>query len=155
MARRQKYIPINPLKYDGSYPITLKSSWEEQFARVYCDLNQSCLSWQYEPWRIPYRDPISGRQTIYIPDFLMSFQGHGGQVKTALIEIKPLHEALQEHARNKKDSLQIARNLAKWEAAIGWCSRRNGVEFVVLTEAELFPGGAIKKRRAKRRIKKI
>ena len=33
------------------------------------------------------------------------------------------------------------RNLAKWEAAIAWCSRRNNVEFVVPAEAELFSGG--------------
>ena len=153
---------MNPNKYDGSYPITLKSSWEENFARVYCDMNAACISWAYEPWRIPYRDPVTGRQTIYIPDFLMSFQSPGGQIKTALIEIKPLHEALREHARNVKDAMQVDRNLAKWEAAIGWCQRRGNVEFVVLTEAEMFAGGdnikpPKKRRRAptKRRIKKI
>ena len=159
MARRTQYKPINPNKYSGSYPITLKSSWEETFARLYCDLNASVIDWSYEPWRIPYRDPITGRQTIYIPDFLMSFQAHG-KIKTALVEIKPLHESLHEHARNAKDARQIDRNLAKWEAAISWCQRRGDVEFVVLTEAELFAGGQNiqpKRRRitAKRRTKKI
>lgn len=162
MAKRRNYQPINPNKYSGSYPIVLKSSWEENFAQVYCDLNTSCLEWAYEPWRIPYRDPITGRQTIYIPDFLMAIQTASRSHKTVLVEIKPLHETLQEHARNRKDAIVIARNLAKWEAARAWCSRRNNVEFVVLTEAELFPGGQnIKPRKrpirpyAKRRTKKI
>ncbi len=140
IARRTTYIPINPRKYSGSYPITLKSSWEENFARVYCDLNPAVIDWAYEIWRIPYRDPVTGRQTIYIPDFLMSFQSNG-QIKTALVEIKPLHETLYEHTRNAKDAAQVARNLAKWEAAISWCQRRGNIEFVVLTEAEMFPGG--------------
>ncbi len=140
MAKRRIYDPINRDKYSGVYPIVLKSSWEENFARIYCDLNDACLEWCYEPLKIPYRDPVTGRQTIYIPDFLLAFRGHGGTNKTALVEIKPLHETLQEHARSRKDAMLIARNLAKWEAARGWCMRRGSVEFCIITEAELFGG---------------
>jgi hypothetical protein len=161
MAKRSHYTPVNAEKYTGRYPIVLKSSWEEHFARIYCDLNTSCLEWAYEPWKIPYHDPINDRQTIYIPDFLMSIRSNAGRVKTVLVEIKPLHEWYQSHARNMKDSAVIARNMAKQEAAIGWCARRTNVEFCVLTEADLFPGGQnIKPRKnpvrgyAKRRIKK-
>jgi hypothetical protein len=152
VAKRKIYEPINPAKYSGRQPIILKSSWEESFARIYCDLNPACLDWSYEPWRIPYRDPVACRQTIYIPDFLMSFTGNNGTIRTALVEIKPAHEALQEHARNLKDSANIARNLAKWTAARAWCERRGNVSFVVLTEKELFPGGENIKPR-KRQIK--
>jgi hypothetical protein len=141
MAKRRYYEPINRSKYTGSYPIVLKSSWEENFARHYCDLNESCIEWAYEPLKIPYRDPLSGRQTIYIPDFLIAFRSPGGRIKSALIEIKPLHESLQEHARSRKDAISIAKNIAKWEAAIGWCTRRGSVEFHVLTEKQLFGGG--------------
>lgn len=160
MAKRTHYTPINPDKYSGRLPIVLKSSWEEHFARVYCDLNPACLEWIYEPWRIPYRDPIKDRQTIYIPDFLMSIQGNNGQVKTVLVEIKPRHEWYQNSARNMKDAALVARNMAKEEAARAWCARRNNVEFCVLTETELF-GTPIEKPRkspvrayASRRIKK-
>jgi|ERR1700733_1999493 len=162
MARRRDYIPINPTKYSGSYPITLKSSWEEEFARIHCDLNPLCLEWAYEAIKIPYNDPTAdpvrypkGKQTIYVPDFLMSFQGNNGRIRTALVEIKPLHETLLEHARNDKDRMAIMKNYAKWEVAIGWCRRRNGVEFVILTEAQLF-GEEEKPKKAptKRRIKK-
>jgi hypothetical protein len=152
MAKRRPYTPTNQLKYSGRHPIVLKSSWEEVFASTYCDNNPSCIDWSYEPWRIPYRDPVSGRQTIYIPDFLMSFKGNNGQIRCALVEIKPAHQALQEHARNLADSAHVARNLAKWEAARAWCERRGNVNFVVLTEKELFPGGQNIKPR-KRKIK--
>jgi TnsA endonuclease-like protein len=162
MARRTLYEPINAAKYSGRRPIILKSSWETSFARIYCDLNPACIDWSYEPWRIKYHDPVSRRQTIYIPDFLMSCRGNSGTIRTTLVEIKPIHETLQEHARNRKDSANIARNLAKWTAARAWCERRGKVSFVVLTEMELFPGGENirpPKRQIKpygaRRVKKI
>lgn len=165
MAKRRIFTPINRTKYNGAYPIVLKSSWEELFASMYCDMNPSCLEWAYEPWKIPYRDPTAdpirypdGKQTIYIPDFLMSFLTPEGRIRTSLIEIKPLHEALQEHTRDLKDMREHARNLAKWQAAIAWCQRRGDVEFVVLTEAELPIETKIQKpkrrRYTKRRVKK-
>lgn len=161
MAKRRIYKPINESKYSGRQPIVLKSSWEETFARVYCDMNPACIDWSYEPWRIPYHDPVRNRQTIYIPDFLMSFRGPNGTIRTALVEIKPIHETLQEHARNAKDAANIARNMAKWEAARAWCERRGKVSFVILTDRELFPGGQnIKPRKrqirpyGERRVKK-
>jgi hypothetical protein len=155
MAKRRHYTPINEAKYSGRHPIVLKSSWEENFAAVYCDNNPSCIDWSYEPWRIPYRDPVSKRQTIYIPDFLISFKGNNGQIRTALVEIKPVHEALHEHARNRRDMQSIARNLAKWAAAKAWCERRGNVDFVVLTEKELFAGGQnIRPRRVYKRVTK-
>lgn len=146
-TKRRIYQPINREKYDGRYPIVLKSSWEEFFAQ-FCDLNEGCVSWAYEPWRIPYRDPIADRQTVYIPDFLITFRRRDGGLKTLLVEIKPAHEQLIEHARSPKDALAIARNEAKWDAARFWCSRRNDVEFVVLTEVNLF-GQEIKPRKRK------
>jgi hypothetical protein len=162
MAKRRIYIPINPAKYSGRYPIVLKSSWEEFFATNYCDNDPTCIDWSYEPWRIPYRNPVTGRQTVYIPDFLVSFKCNNGQIRCALVEIKPAHEALPEHARNARDAANIACNLAKWEAARFWCERRRNVEFVVRTEKELFAGGQnIKPRKrqvkpyAPRRVKRV
>lgn len=164
MARRRIYTPINETKYSGTYPIVLKSSWEELFASMYCDMNQTCLEWAYEPWRIPYCDPTAdpvrypeGKQTIYIPDFLITFLTPEGRIRTSLVEIKPLKEALREHARDERDLLAHVKNLAKWEAAMAWCKRRGDVEFVVLTEAELPINTPVKKPRKrtyKRRVKK-
>jgi TnsA endonuclease N terminal len=147
MHRRRYYIPLYTEKYNGHTPIVLKSSWEEHFAMNYCDLNPNCIEWSYESFDIKYRDPLTNRQTIYIPDFLLSYKTPSGDIKTSLIEIKPLHEKSQEYARNMKDAAIIAKNQAKWEAAELWCQRRSGVEFLVLTEAELFPGNEHKKPR--------
>lgn len=161
MAKRRIYKPINESKYSGRQPIVLKSSWETTFAAVYCDNNPACLDWSYEPWRIPYHNPVTGKQSIYIPDFLMSFKGNNGAIRNALVEIKPVHETLQEHARNHRDSANIAVNFAKWTAARAWCERRGNISFVVLTDRELFAGGAnIKPRKrqvrpyGERRVKK-
>lgn len=160
MAKRRHYTPINTEKYTGRYPIVLKSNWEEHFARIYCDLNPACIEWAYEAFKIPYRDPIRDRQTIYIPDFLMSIRSTAGIIKTVLVEIKPLHEHNLAWARNRKDAAIIARNQAKQEAARRWCERRANVEYVVITEAELFPEQAAKPRKrpirayATRRVKK-
>lgn len=157
MARsyvRTDYKPVSPEKYIGNYPITLKSSWELEFAVRVCDLNDSCLKWAYEPWQIPYPNPLTGKQSIYLPDFLVTYATTGGNIQTVLIEIKPLHEdAFREsYARNKQDVLIQAKNLAKWKAAMEWCIRR-GIRFQILTEAELFAGGD-KIQPPKRRIKR-
>ena len=161
MAKRRIYTPLNPEKYNGKQPIVLKSSWEEHFAQVYCDLNPDCVEWAYEPVRIPYKDPLSGRQTVYIPDFLLAMRSASGRITTTLCEIKPLHETVLEHARNRKDAATIAKNEAKWEVARAWCGRRNNVQFLVLTEKQLFPGGEYIKPRKRpirpygqRRVKK-
>jgi hypothetical protein len=136
-------------KYSGNYPIILKSSWEEAFAIRYCDFNPDCLEWAYEPCRIPYFDPISGRQTIYLPDFLISVKTNDGGINTSLIEIKPLKESLKEYAKSDVDQAIVLRNMAKWNAAMAWCQRRGNVKFLVLTEAELFPNIDIKSKKSK------
>ena len=112
-----------------------------------CDQNPNVLSWASEPVKIPYKNPMpsksrpAGSQSIYIPDFLVTYIKKGGGTVTKLIEIKPMHEAMESHARNSTDVAIRLKNEAKWGAAIQWASRR-GVEFVVMTEAEMFSGHA-------------
>jgi hypothetical protein len=138
--KRIYYTPQFPQKYQGPKPIVLKSGWEEEFARRDCDLNSSCLRWAYEPKvNIFYFDPISQSQKPYVPDFLITFLTPTKKVKTCLVEIKPMHEALESHVRNRTDYMMRMRNVAKWQAAMAWCARR-GIEFRVLTEAQLFNG---------------
>jgi hypothetical protein len=143
MAKRPKpvnYTPRNPKKYRGSYPIVLRSSWEVRFAQ-YCDLNEDVLEWASEPVEIPYRNPVKGTQSIYIPDFIIKFRNAKGAVETRLIEIKPEKEALEEKAKNQYDTLSLMVNKAKWLAAAAWCSRR-GIKFMTLTESSLFENSA-------------
>ncbi len=150
MARgiRTKFTPTNPEKYDGAFPIVAKSSWELEFMR-YCDNHPDVLKWAYEPVKIPYNNPIKANKTqsIYLPDFLITVIQKGGNTITKLIEIKPLHEADQGFVRNSNDSVTKMQNDAKWAAAQAWAMRR-GIEFDVMTEADLFAGGANKKARS-------
>jgi len=149
MARgiRTKFTPQNPEKYNGLFPIVAKSSWELEFMR-YCDNHPDVLQWSYEPVKIPYNNPTKANKTqsLYLPDFLVTFVQKGGQTITKLIEIKPLHEADQGFARNSNDAVAKMQNDAKWAAAQAWAMRR-GIDFTIMTEADLFAGGANKKPR--------
>lgn len=141
MAKRKfrtyEFQPLNPEKYTGgTVPVILKSSWELEFAQ-HCDLLPSVISWGYEMVEIPYRDPITGRQKIYIPDFFVKIAQKDGYTQDHVFEIKPMHEQLQEHARNQADSALVARNAAKWGAATAWADRHSAV-FSVLNEKDIY-----------------
>lgn len=141
MARKfnkQNFTPQNPEKYTGEYPIVSRSSWEWDFM-VYCDNHPDVVEWASEPVSIPYGDPITGKQKVYIPDFLVTFVTKSRNIVKKMIEIKPMHEQLSEHARNRNDAAIQARNRAKWGAAISWCQRR-GIEFQVMNESNIYEG---------------
>ena len=108
MARGTKtqFKPQNPEKYNGTYPIIARSSWELEFMN-YCDMHPDVLQWSSEPVKIPYSNPVKDHksQSIYIPDFLVTFLTKDKQTVTKLIEIKPLHEADQGYARNTMDTV--------------------------------------------------
>ena len=38
-----------------------------------CDENEAIQQWASESIKIPYRDPLTGKPTIYVPDFLVVF----------------------------------------------------------------------------------
>jgi hypothetical protein len=149
MARstnRGAFNPQFPDKYTGEYPIVYRSSWELEFMR-YCDHHPEVMEWASEPMKIPYKNPLNGKQTVYIPDFLVTYMNKGGATTTKLIEIKPLHEASESHARSRADVAIRSKNEAKWGAATQWSARR-GIDFLVLTEAELYSNHANRKGRA-------
>jgi hypothetical protein len=145
-TRKGVFTPQFKEKYTGTYPIIYRSSWELQFMQ-YCDQVPGVMEWASEPMKIPYQNPLTGKQTVYIPDFLVTYMRTGGATSTKLIEIKPMHEAFEEHARTSADVMTRAKNEAKWGAATQWASRR-GIDFIVLTEAELFNNHANRKGRA-------
>lgn len=132
----------NPDKYHGPLPVPCRSSWEVHFVQ-YCDTHPDMIAWAYEPIEIPYHDPITGKQKIYIPDFLINYRNAKGEEVQELVEVKPAHEQLDEHARNDGDRLLIARNRAKWEAASWWC-QRHGCQFRIMNETNIFSNQAPK-----------
>lgn len=139
-----KYIVKNPEKYIGNKQPTYRSGWEWQFMH-FCDNDPRILKWASEAISIPYVDPFTGRQTIYVPDFFIQYADKHGKMMVELIEVKPQNQTLFEKVgKNRNNQLQWAKNQAKWRAASAWCSKQ-GIKFRILTENELFHTGKKKR----------
>ena len=132
----------NPEKYVGNRQPTYRSSWEWQFMR-FCDNNPNIIKWASEAVSIPYKDPFTGRQTIYVPDFFIQYADKNNKIQVELIEVKPQNQTLQEKVgKNRNNQLQYAKNQVKWRAAYAWCARQ-GIKFRILTEQDLFHNGRV------------
>jgi len=131
-----KYTIKNPEKYVGKKVPTYRSSWEFTFMS-FCDNNPAVLNWASESVSIPYFNPVKGKQTIYVPDFLIVYIDANQRQHTELIEIKPSTETTMESARSYRDKLMVAMNMAKWAAADNW-ARANNIRFRVVTEFDIF-----------------
>jgi hypothetical protein len=137
------YELANPSKYAGTKKPRYRSSWEHAFMR-FCDNHPSVISWASEGIQIPYRNPLTGRQSVYVPDFFIMYQNKNGKKRAELIEIKPESQTRLNERTSQRDKLAIAINHAKWEAAAKWC-RLKGVQFRIINEGDIFHQG--KKRR--------
>jgi hypothetical protein len=134
-----KFQLVNPQKYVGNKTPTYRSSWEFVFMQ-FCDNNPSIIQWASEAVHINYRNPLTGKNTIYVPDFLITYQDAGGAQRAEVIEIKPKKETTLEGAKNVRDQAAAILNLAKWEAARAWC-KAHGLTFRVVTEDMIFHQG--------------
>lgn len=131
-----KYQVKNPEKYMGKRLPSYRSSWEFTFMS-FCDNNPAVLNWASEGVKIPYFNPVSGKNTIYVPDFLIVYVDANQRKHTELVEIKPSTETTMESARSYRDKLMVAMNMAKWAAADSW-ARANNMRFRVVTEYDIF-----------------
>jgi hypothetical protein len=137
-----KFVMTAPEKYVGNKMPTYRSSWEFSFMR-FCDTNKSIQKWASEAVQIPYKDPLTGRQTVYVPDFFIQYVDKNNRVNTELIEIKPASQTIFERVgKNKYNQLQYVKNQAKWQAANTWC-KKQGIKFRVLNENDLFHQGTV------------
>lgn len=134
--RQGIFKPKNPEKYIGKGSIQLRSGWEFNFAQ-FCDSNEHILEWASEAIRIPYRNPLTGKQTTYVPDFLIKYKDKRNKIVTELIEIKPYKQSVIEGKMNANQRATVAVNHAKWKCATAWCKQK-GITFRVVTEKELF-----------------
>ena len=134
------YTPVNSGKYIGKKLPRYRSGWEHAFMR-FCDSNENILQWASESIQIPYRNPLTGKNTIYIPDFLISYRTKDNMMKAEVIEIKPKKQSVLESKASARDRAAVAVNYAKWDAAMKWCSRQ-GLTFRVITEDDIFRNGA-------------
>ena len=134
---RGKFVMTRPDKYVGTKIPTYRSSWEWSFMR-FCDTNESIQKWASEAINIPYRDPLTGRNTIYVPDFFIQYVDKNGRVSTELIEIKPASQSILERVgKNKYNQAQFIKNQAKWASASLWC-KQQGIKFRILNENDIF-----------------
>jgi|TARA_R110002074_G_scaffold158810_2_gene316063 hypothetical protein len=134
-----QYSLMNASKYAGNKVPYYRSGWEHAFMR-FCDNHPSVVNWASEAIQIPYRNPLTGKQTIYVPDFFIVYQNKKGKRKAELIEIKPKKQTALTEKTSQRDRLAIAINHAKWEAAAKWCKLK-GVQFRIVTEDDLFHQG--------------
>ena len=135
-----RYQVINPAKYVGNGTPRYRSGWEHSFMR-FCDTNDSVLQWASESIAIPYRHPLTGKMTNYVPDFLITYRTRNNTVRAELIEIKPAGQSAITENMKSKDRAIVAINYAKWDAATKW-ARRNGLVFRVITEKDMFHTGS-------------
>jgi hypothetical protein len=137
------YTPKNPEKYVGNKFPYCRSSWETTFC-MFCDNNPAIDQWASEPVKIPYRDPLTGKQTVYVPDFLIKYVDKNQKLHVEMIEIKPQNQMILEKVgKNPYNQAQYVKNMAKWEAAAAWC-RNQGIKFRVINEKDIFSSGSKK-----------
>jgi hypothetical protein len=141
---RQGFYQVkNPQKYVGTGRPKYRSGWEMTFM-MFLDNNDHILQWASESISIPYRNPITGKQSMYVPDFIVTYRGRNNTMQAEMIEIKPRKQSLIEERQSQRDRAQVAINYAKWEQAVKWCNR-NGLTFRVINEDQIFNQGNKKK----------
>jgi hypothetical protein len=135
-----KFELKHPEKYVGLKAPTYRSSWEWAFMQ-FCDNNPAIQNWASEAVKIPYRNPFTGKYTVYVPDFFISYVDKNGRKHAEVIEVKPLKQtSLKEAGRSKHAQAHAALNIAKWEAARAWC-KQQGIFFRVVSENDIFHNG--------------
>ena len=142
------YQVRNPEKYVGNHTPRFRSSWELAMMTFF-DTNPNVIQWSSESIFINYMNPLTGKATIYVPDFLVVFVDKKGKKHGQIIEVKPSTETTMEAAgKSYKNKLAVMVNMAKWAAARAWC-KMQGLEFVVMNEGDIYVNP--KKRRRKSR----
>lgn len=136
-----KFEMKNPSKYVGKKTPLARSSWEFVFMKM-LDEHPGVESWASESIQIPYRDPLTGRHTIYVPDFFIVYIDKNKKKNAELVEVKPANQTLREKVGNNAyNQSQYIKNLAKWEAASIWC-KQQGIKFRVINESDIFHQGS-------------
>jgi len=132
-----------PDKYVGNSVPKYRSSWEFAVMKT-LDENPAIINWASESIKVPYRDPLTGKNTIYVPDFFVCFIDRNHKKKMEVWEIKPQNQTLIEKVgKNPYNQAQFIRNQVKWKMAEAWC-KQNKMTFRIITEKELFANGRVK-----------
>ena len=137
--RQGVYTVKNTAKYVGRGTPRYRSGWELTFM-MFLDSNENVLQWANESISIPYRNPLTGKSSMYVPDFLVTYRGPNNTTKAELIEIKPKKQSLVESKMNANERAIVAVNYAKWDSATKW-AKKNGLTFRVINEDQIYHQG--------------
>ena len=138
--RQGEFTVKNTAKYVGNRTPRYRSGWEFTFMS-FCDSNEHVIQWASEAIHINYRNPFTNKMTIYVPDFLITYNDSHGKQHAEIIEVKPTKETTLEAAgRSPRAQAAAILNAAKWEAARAWC-KAQGLKFRIITEREIFHQG--------------
>ncbi len=111
---RGKFAFKNKGKYVGLKTPTYRSGWEHAFMRL-CDEHPNVAKWASESIKIPYRHPLTGKYTIYVPDFFIVYNDKNGRKHAEMIEVKPMSQITMEMAgKSVGKRKQVVLNQAKW-----------------------------------------
>lgn len=145
MARKYiqgKFKPRNPYKYKGNLnEIYYRSSWEAKLL-TWLDGREDIIQYSSEEIIIPYKSPIDGRWHMYYPDNWIKFKDSNGNVREAIIEVKPYAQTIEPIKQTKITKSYVEKvqtyaiNKAKWEYAKRFCEEKNW-EFHIFTEKDL------------------
>jgi hypothetical protein len=135
-----KFNIKNPAKYMGNKTPMYRSGWEFAFMKM-CDENPAIVNWASEAIKIPYRNPLTGKQTIYVPDFFITYMDRTGKTNVELIEVKPANQSIKEQVgKSRHNQAHYILNQAKWDVARAWC-KQQGIVFRVINEGDIFHTG--------------
>jgi hypothetical protein len=137
--RQGAYTVKNTAKYVGRSTPRYRSGWELTFM-MFLDSNENVLQWASESISIPYRNPLTGKSSMYVPDFLVTYRGPNNTTKAELIEIKPKKQSLVESKMSANERAIVAVNYAKWDSATKW-AKKNGLIFRVINEDQIYHQG--------------
>jgi len=143
MSYKGKYKPKDPSKYLGNpTKIVYRSLWERRFM-VFCDTNESVLSWGSEEVVVPYLSPKDKKWHRYFVDFIVETINKNGKREVTLIEVKPKSQCKEPKKGKKQTRKYLAEvmrwgiNSAKWSAAKKFAKKKDW-KFKILTEDELY-----------------
>jgi hypothetical protein len=141
--KKSKFTPKNPHKYLGdANNIVARSNLETKFL-TFLDNNPNIIAYGSEEIHIPYLSPLDNKVHRYFPDLFIKYKTSNGEIKKALIEIKPDSQCKAPKKKGGKkevtylnEQVTWAINSAKWEAATKFCES-HGIEFKIWTEKHL------------------
>lgn len=134
------YTPSYPEKYSSKDKrIIYRSSLELKFCK-YCDLSHDVVSWESEPFSLPYIHPFKGTTSNYWIDFIIKMRD--GSVH--MIEVKPRNQftmpkplkpnatAKQKRSHmNKVANVTIVLTKAKFAAAY---AAKSNINYTIISE---------------------